>query len=167
AGAGRGGGVLARARGRALAARSHHQWAVPGGGERQALERLSAAPAVAEVLHHDRQVRLGPGGALVPGTHGRTVVAGEGHVPGVDEREPVVDPFEGQERRGGLARLRERLLPEGHEILGLAELRAVLPQRLEGQVEQRHAGGLHGEDRAEAVLPSRWAKLTKKQPKVA
>src|SRR5699024_11192055 len=69
--------------------------------------------------------------------------------------------------RGGLARLRERLLPEGHEILGLAELRAVLPQRLEGQVEQRHAGGLHGEDRAEAVLPSRWAKLTKKQPKVA
>src|SRR5699024_571258 len=63
--------------------------------------------------------------------------------------EAVLHRLDRENRGGGGAGTGEGLVPEGHEVLGLAELRAVIPQRVEGHVEQRHAGGLHGEDRAE------------------
>src|SRR5699024_3408091 len=103
------------------------------------LERFPSAAAVAQVLHHHRQLRLHTGWPVVPGTDLRAVMAGEGDVPDVDQTQAVVDLLETEHRRGGLASASQGLGPEGVEISGLGELRTVLAQRLQGHVEQSHA----------------------------
>ena len=131
-------GAAAPAPGAALAPGVHDEVGPARRRPQQMLHRQPAPAAVADELHDQRQRLVGRGGQSQPALHGVPAEPGERHVVRREGRKTRVDRLE-TGVQVMLAGLLQRLGPERVEVLGFRGLAAVLPEFVEGQIEQGHA----------------------------
>jgi hypothetical protein len=99
--------------------------------------RKAASAAVADVLDDRRQRRVRPGRKRQPALHRVTAEPGERDVEDLHVLQMGLDGFEAGVQTV-LARLLQRLAPEGVEVLRLDGRAAIVPELIERKVEQGH-----------------------------